>query len=133
MSEKLSWMLNDVLDVPGARHAILLTADGMLQAHSQGISRDDADKQAAALSGLQSLSRSTAEFCADSPTTWRQTMVEFVDGYVFVIAAGPGAYLAVSSTDEADLEVVTYRMQKLIARLGKELTSPPRRDIGSVA
>ena len=31
------------------------------------------------------------------------------------------------------MEAVTYRMQKLVDRLGKELTSPPRQDTGSPA
>ncbi|MFD0382422.1 roadblock/LC7 domain-containing protein [Streptomyces stramineus] len=121
-------MLDDVVKMPEARHAILLSSDGMLRARSGGIDRDEAERQAAALSGLQSISRSTAEFCTrqgqESP--WRQTLVEFAHGYVFLIAAGPGAYLAVSASEHVDMEAVTYRMQKLVDRLGKELTSPPR-------
>ncbi|MFC5724483.1 roadblock/LC7 domain-containing protein [Streptomyces gamaensis] len=122
-------MLDEVVKIPEARHAILLSADGMLRARSAGIERDEAERQAAALSGLQSISRSTAEFCnhrAPQDSAWRQTLVEFADGYVFLIAAGPGAYLAVSAGEHVDMEAVTYRMQKLVDRLGKELTSPPR-------
>ncbi|WP_069813927.1 roadblock/LC7 domain-containing protein [Streptomyces sp. TP-A0874] len=128
MTNELGWMLDEVLKVPEARHAILLSADGMLRAHSQGISRDEADRQAAALSGLQSISRSTAEFTSRENSPWQQTLVEFVDGYVFLVAAGAGAYLAVSATPNVDMEAVTYRMQKLVDRLGKELTTPPRQD-----
>lgn len=133
MNNDLGWMLDEVLKVPHARHAILLSADGMLRAHSAGISRDEAERQAAALSGLQSISRSTSEFCGRQETPWRQTLVEFADGYVFLVGAGRGAYLAVSATEEVDLESVTYRMQKLVDRLGKELTSPPRQGAGSPA
>ncbi|MER6617526.1 roadblock/LC7 domain-containing protein [Streptomyces xantholiticus] len=128
MTNELGWMLDEVLKVPGARHAILLSADGMLRAHSQGIGRDEADRQAAALSGLQSISRSTAEFCGQETSPWQQTLVEFVDGYVFLVAAGAGAYLAVSAGQDVDMEAVTYGMHKLVDRLGKELTSPPRRN-----
>ncbi|MEU7041810.1 roadblock/LC7 domain-containing protein [Streptomyces varsoviensis] len=128
MNNELGWMLDEVVKMPEARHAILLSADGMLRAHSQGIGRDEAERQAAGLSGLQSISRSTSEFCAREESPWRQTLVEFAHGYVFLIAAGPGAYLAVSASDEVDMEAVTYRMQKLVDRLGKELTSPPRQD-----
>ncbi|MFE6774601.1 roadblock/LC7 domain-containing protein [Streptomyces sp. NPDC057702] len=126
MTNDLGWMLDEAVRMPEASHAILLSADGMLRAHSQGIGRDEAERQAAALSGLQSISRSTAEFCAHENTPWQQTLVEFADGYVFLVAAGQGAYLAVSATAEVDMEAVTYRMQKLVDRLGKELTSPPR-------
>ncbi|WP_063735855.1 roadblock/LC7 domain-containing protein [Streptomyces sp. RTd22] len=126
MNNELGWMLDEVVKMPEARHAILLSADGMLRAHSAGIARDEAERQAAALSGLQSISRSTSEFCDRDETPWQQTLVEFVGGYVFLIAAGPGAYLAVSATEHVDMEAVSYRMQKLVDRLGKELTSPPR-------
>ncbi|MDT3395970.1 roadblock/LC7 domain-containing protein [Streptomyces sp. B1866] len=125
----LGWMLDEVVRVPEARHAILLSADGMLRAYSEGIHRDEAERQAAALSGLQSISRSTAEFCEGEESPWQQTLVEFAGGYVFLIAAGPGAYLALSATAEVDMEAITYRMQKLVDRLGRELTAPPRQDL----
>ncbi|MFI6983414.1 roadblock/LC7 domain-containing protein [Embleya sp. NPDC050154] len=129
MNNDLAWMLNDALKLPEARHAILLSADGILRAHSDGISRDEADRQAAALSGLQSISRSTAEFTGNAETPWRQTLVEFGDGFIFLVAAGPGAYLAVSATEHVDMEIITFRMQQLVRQLGKELTSPPRQDV----
>ncbi|MCP9205665.1 roadblock/LC7 domain-containing protein [Streptomyces cucumeris] len=130
LNNELGWMLDEVVKMPEARHAILLSADGMLRAHSAGIPRDEAERQAAALSGLQSISRSTSEFCDPHESPWQQTLVEFVGGYVFLTAAGPGAYLAVSATEAVDMEAVSYRMQKLVDRLGKELTSPPRQDLG---
>lgn len=131
MNADLTWMLEDVLAVPEVRHAILLSADGLLRARSEGISRADAETQAAALSGLQSLSRSTAPFCGRADTIWRQSMVEFDDGFVFIIAAGPGAYLAVSSTERVDMEAVTYQMHKLVDRLGRSLATPPRQGVSS--
>ncbi|MDH2390903.1 MULTISPECIES: roadblock/LC7 domain-containing protein [Streptomyces] len=129
-ANELGWMLDEVLRVPHARHAILLSADGMLRAHSADIDRDDAERLAAGLSGVQSISRSTAEFCDRPDTPWRQTLIEFAHGYVFLVAAGTGAYLAVSTSDRVDMEAVTYRMHKLVDRLGRELTSPARQDAG---
>ncbi|MEV8437874.1 roadblock/LC7 domain-containing protein [Actinosynnema sp. NPDC051121] len=122
----LGWMLDDALKMPEARHAVLLSADGLLMAHSAGIDRDDAERHAAAMSALQSLARATAEFCGQDSTQWQQTVSEFVGGYVFLAAAGPGAYLAVSATARVDMEAVSFRIQELVQRLGKELTSPPR-------
>ncbi|MFE7169946.1 roadblock/LC7 domain-containing protein [Streptomyces sp. NPDC057616] len=132
-NNELGWMLDEVLKVPEALHAILLSADGMLRAHSQDIGRDDAERLAAGLSGVQSISRSTAEFCGAPHTPWRQTLIEFAHGYVFLVAAGEGAYLAVSTGEDVDMEAVTYRMHKLVDRLGKELSSPARQDAGSPA
>lgn len=125
---KLGWMLDDALQMPETRHAILLSADGLLMAYSQRISRDDAERYAAGMSGLQSLARGSAEFCGDPHTAWRQTVSEFDGGYVFLVAAGPRAYLAVSTTEKVDMEVVSFRLQELVQRLGKELTTPSRHD-----
>jgi len=129
-SNKLGWMLDDALRMPETRHAVLLSADGLLIAHSSRIGRDDAERHAAAMSGLQSLARSTAEFCGAPNTVWRQTVTEFDGGYVFLIAAGAGAYLAVSATEDVNMEAVSFRLQELVQRLGRELVSPPRRDMG---
>ncbi|MGW1064993.1 roadblock/LC7 domain-containing protein [Streptomyces aureus] len=133
MTNELGWMLDEVLKVPQARHAILLSADGMLRAHSADIARDDAERLAAGLSGVQAISRSTAEFCGSPDTPWRQTLIEFAHGYVFLVAAGEGTHLAVSTTEDVDMEAVAYRMHKMVDRLGKELTSPARQDTGSPA
>lgn len=126
VSNKLGWMLDDALKMPETRYAILLSADGLLMAHSERIGLDDAERHAAGMSGLQSLARNTAEFCGDPDTTWRQTITEFDGGYVFLVAAGPGAYLAVSASEDVDMEAVSFRLQELVQRLGKELTVPPR-------
>ncbi|MFC0038057.1 roadblock/LC7 domain-containing protein [Actinomadura rayongensis] len=130
---KLGWMLDDALRMPETRYAILLSADGLLVAHSARIDRDEAERQAAGMAGLQSLARATAEFCGTPDTVWRQTVSEFDDGYVFLVAAGPGAYLAVSASLHVDMEAVSFRLQELVQRLGGELTSPPRHGVGGAA
>ena len=131
MHDRLGWMLETTLQMPETLHAILLSADGLLMAHTKSIGRDDAERQAAAMSGLQALARTTSEFCGDAPTEWAQTITEFRCGYVILVAAGPGAYVAVSATEKVDMETVSFRLQELVQRLGKELTSPPRQDAGS--
>ncbi|MEE1942119.1 roadblock/LC7 domain-containing protein [Streptomyces sp. TRM 70361] len=130
MTQDLSWMLEDVLKVPGARHAILLSADGLRRGKTQDVSPDLADTVSAAMSALQSLSRTTAEFVDPGhPSRWRQTVVEFSHGWVFLVAAGEGAYLAVSASADVDMGDITFRMQQLVQRLGKELTTPPRENV----
>ncbi|MEW2520062.1 roadblock/LC7 domain-containing protein [Actinacidiphila alni] len=121
-------MLDSALEVPEARHAILVSADGLLMARSKDVGRDHADTVAAAMSGMQSLSRTVGEFVGggQAPQSWRQTLVEFDHGWVFLIAAGEGAYLAVSASPDADLAEITFRMQQLVGQLGKVLTTPPR-------
>ncbi len=79
------------------------------------------------------MARSTAEFCGDASTPWQQTVTEFESGYVFLVAAGEHAYLAVSATEHVDMEAVSFRLQELVQRLGKELTSPQRSATGRLA
>ncbi|MGD3111249.1 roadblock/LC7 domain-containing protein [Streptomyces sp. YGL11-2] len=130
MNYDLSWMLDSALELPDAQHAILVSADGLLMARSKDVGRDHADTVAAAMSGMQSLSRTVADFCSGTgPNTrpqWRQTLVEFDHGWVFLISAGEGAYLAVSASPDVDMAEISFRMQQLVGQLGKALTSPPR-------
>jgi predicted regulator of Ras-like GTPase activity (Roadblock/LC7/MglB family) len=126
MNNDLSWMLDSALEIPGALHAVLISADGLQRARSKDVSKDDADKAAAAMSGLQSLSRSLAFFCDGFDLRWQQTLVEFDGGWIFLISAGAGAYLAVSASSDVDMADITFRMQQLVGQLGKVLTAPPR-------
>ncbi len=127
----MAWMLDGVLEIPGALHAVLISADGLPRAASKEVGRDDADKAAAAMSGLQALSRQLAFFVNGSPHRWQQTVVEFDGGWVFLISAGDGAYLAVSASPDVDMGDITFRMQQLVGRLGKELTTAPRENTGA--
>ncbi|MGC9377902.1 roadblock/LC7 domain-containing protein [Streptomyces sp. MH13] len=131
MNDDLSWMLDSALEIPGALHAVLISADGLLMARTQDFDKDDADRVAAAMSGVQSLSRTLAFFCEDPNHAWRQTLVEFDGGWVFLISAGEGAYLGVSASPEVDMADITFRMQQLVAQLGKRLTTPPRENLGT--
>ncbi|MFF2655487.1 roadblock/LC7 domain-containing protein [Streptomyces sp. NPDC058045] len=132
MNPDLSWVLNDVLQVRGARHAILVSADGLLLERSTGIGRDSAETNAAAMSSMQSLSRAVAPFVGGEYTgSWRQTLLEYDHGWIFLIAAGSGAYLAASTTPDVDMEAMSFRMQQQVGALGKALTTPPRQNAGS--
>jgi predicted regulator of Ras-like GTPase activity (Roadblock/LC7/MglB family) len=79
------------------------------------------------MSGMQSLSRATARFAGpDESPKWQQTVIEFKHGWIFLIAAGQGAYLAVAAAPDIDMQEITFRMHQLVSRLGKELMTPPR-------
>ncbi|WP_405801621.1 roadblock/LC7 domain-containing protein [Streptomyces sp. NBC_01506] len=130
MNKDLSWMLAGALEIPGALHAVLVSRDGLQMSRTADIGRDDADKVAAAASGLQSLSRTVAFFCGDSGVQWRQTLIEFTGGWVFLIAAGDGAYLAVAASSDVDMGAITFRMQQLVGQLGKELSTDLREEVG---
>jgi predicted regulator of Ras-like GTPase activity (Roadblock/LC7/MglB family) len=129
----LSWVLNDVLSVRGARHAILVSADGLLMERSSEIGRDEAETNAAAMSSMQSLSRAAAGFVGAGHGVWKQTLLEYDGGWVFLIAAGSGAYMAVSAALDVDMELMSIRMQQQVAALGRALSAEPRRRAGAEA
>ncbi|MFD8262835.1 roadblock/LC7 domain-containing protein [Streptomyces griseoluteus] len=122
----LSWILNDLVTAPHARHAVLLSADGLQVAASEGVNRDLADKVSALASGVQALSRNGAEFVGSGDTPWQQTMVSYKGGFLFVIAAAQGSFLAASAGSEVDISAYGYRMTKAVERLGAELAVAPR-------
>ncbi|QMU72188.1 roadblock/LC7 domain-containing protein [Streptacidiphilus sp. P02-A3a] len=130
MNDDLSWMLDSALEIPGALHAVLISADGLLMARTKDFDKDNADRVAAAMSGVQSLSRSLGFFCDAPRQQWRQTLVEFDGGWVFLISAGEGAYLGVSAYPEVDMQDITFRMQQLVGQLGKALATAPRENLG---
>ncbi|MBU3063673.1 roadblock/LC7 domain-containing protein [Nocardia sp. NEAU-G5] len=121
---KLAWMLED-LNVPGVRFAVLLSEDGLRIAHVGAITLDDAERFAAASSGLRSLGKALGEFCG-SANSVRQNMTEYNDGMIFITAAGEGALIGVSTTTEVDVSLVAHRMNELAGRVGRELGSLPR-------
>lgn len=130
-SNELGWMLDDMLKAKGTRYSVLLSSDGLMLLYSGEISKDDADRVSAAMSSVQSLSRAMMEFAGPGASTWRQTMMEFDEGFMFLAAAGQGAHLMVSTTRDVDMEDVVFRMQQLVQQLSRELASRPR--IESVA
>lgn len=130
-SQELDWALDEALrDVPEAVHAVLFSADGLVLARSSGLDRETAERTAAGLSGLSSMARGTAEFCGDPASPWRQTVSEYAGGYILLVKAGAGAYVAVSATQRVDMEALANRVQVLVARLGAVMTSPQRHDTG---
>ncbi|MGW8764319.1 roadblock/LC7 domain-containing protein [Streptomyces sp. NPDC055815] len=129
----LGWVLDDLVRLPYTLHALLLSADGLRAASSQGVDRDMADRMSAAVSGMQALSGQAAEFANCQSAPWELTMIQYRDGYIFIMAAGQGTYLAVSAGKEADVESVSYAMEKAIGRVGQEMYLAARNGQGGVS
>ncbi|MGQ4599415.1 roadblock/LC7 domain-containing protein [Nocardia sp. R6R-6] len=127
-SNKLGWLLED-LNVSGVRFAVLLSEDGLRIAHSEGITRDEAERFAAAASGLRSLGKALGEFCGDGANGVRQNMTEYDQGMILITAAGEGALIGVATTNDSDVALVVHRMNELAGRVGRELGSQPRRRV----
>ncbi|MEU4656383.1 roadblock/LC7 domain-containing protein [Streptomyces sp. NPDC023723] len=121
-------MVRDIVDnVPGARHAVVLSADGLPRGATEDLAEKDVRTISAAMSGMQALSKATAHFAGPAAERrWNQTVVEFTEGWAFLIGAGQGAYLAAAADPDVDLQQISFRMHRLVARLGENLTAPPR-------
>ncbi|MGP3950934.1 roadblock/LC7 domain-containing protein [Streptomyces sp. 7N604] len=126
-----AWMLQQVLDQPEVYDAILVTADGLVRAFSEGLDQDRADRVAAALAGVQSTSSATAEFCRAPADSWQQSLQQFKGGFVVTIRAHDSTYLSVATSGAADVGQVAYRMHEVVDQLGREMGSEPRQDVGS--
>lgn len=129
----LGAFLQDLLDrQPHTSRALLLSADGLTAATSHDVDRDMADRVSAAVSGMQSLSKTAAEF-ADCPLDEPELIiVQYRGGYLFVVAAGSGTYLAVSAESAADGGALSYAMEKTVDRIGREMNLATR-DTGGPA
>lgn len=124
-SVDLTWLLDDLVSrVSETRHAVVLSADGLLMASSTGFDQDDAEHLAAVASGIQSLAKGAGERFAGG--TVRQTIVEMQSAFLLVTVAGQGACLAVLSSEKADVALIAYEMAMLVTRLDEHLSSPSR-------
>ncbi|WP_370365550.1 roadblock/LC7 domain-containing protein [Catenulispora sp. GP43] len=124
----MDWLLQGLVDgVPGARHALVLTADGMRLAH-YAVEEDVADRLAAICAGLQSLSAAVAEMFPGADQRTRMIVIEVGGGFFYVMAAGEGAYVAVVADEGVDAGLMGRQLRDLVVRIGEHLASPARRE-----
>lgn len=121
----LGWLLDDLVRrLPHTRNAVVLSADGLLMASSDGISQDDGEHLAAVAAGIQSLAKGAGTRFGGGPV--RQTIVEMQSAFMLVTVAGKGACLAVLAGEDADVGLIAYEMAMLVTAMGHHLTSPSR-------
>ena len=121
----LTWLVDDLVDrLAEVRHAVVLSADGLRITSSHGLGREDAEHLSAVAAGVQSLARGVGKHFNAGEV--RQTVVEMDDAFLFVIAAGHGACLAVMSDADADVGLVAYEMAMLVTRAGEYLATRAR-------
>jgi predicted regulator of Ras-like GTPase activity (Roadblock/LC7/MglB family) len=121
------WLLeNLVSNTPGARHALVLSKDGLKLCHTANLSEDKADHLAAIGAGVQALSHGASMEFGDGTGGIRNSMTEFHGGILFIIEAGAGAHLAVVAAEDADVGLVGHNMDELVEQIGPFLTTGPR-------
>ncbi|WP_415947489.1 roadblock/LC7 domain-containing protein [Streptomyces sp. KLOTTS4A1] len=131
----LGWMLRPLTSIPGVRHAVVVSEDGLRLGHASAenlrgpvadLSIAEAEALAAASAALTMTGRSTAGLVFGESAAVRQIMVESDLGFVLFTHAGVGAQLGVATDTEADVALVAQQMQLLVAKIGEQLSSRPR-------
>ncbi|MFZ3492682.1 roadblock/LC7 domain-containing protein [Streptomyces sp. 5.8] len=125
--ETLNWLLEGLLErTPGARHALVLSRDGLKLCRTPELSVDQADQLAAIAAGIQSLSHGASIEFGDGTGGVRSAMSEFYGGILFIVEAGEGAHLALVANEDADAGLVGHNMSELVEQLGEHLIARPR-------
>ena len=113
--------------VAGVREAIVVSADGLLMAMSNGLSRESADRFAAASSGLIGLAHGAAAPFGGGLVT--EVVIEMEYGFIFVTGISDGSSLAVMAEGGCDVGLVGYEMARLVERCGSVLTPELRAEL----
>ncbi|MEV6007288.1 roadblock/LC7 domain-containing protein [Streptomyces sp. NPDC051976] len=100
----MTWSLNQLVSgTPGVVHALLISSDGLVLAASEGLERADAERAAAALSGIKALQGDLGGLCGipddrqqTSPLTLRHVVSDLKERTVLLFAAGTRTGLGVS-------------------------------------
>jgi predicted regulator of Ras-like GTPase activity (Roadblock/LC7/MglB family) len=126
-AEKLRWLVQGLLTrTPGARHALVLSRDGLKLCSTPELTVDQADHLAAIAAGIQALSHGASLQFGDGTGDVRSAMTEFYGGILFIVEAGEGAHLALVTAEDADAGLVGHNMGQLVEQLDGHLSAPPR-------
>ncbi|AVH23414.1 roadblock/LC7 domain-containing protein [Nocardia cyriacigeorgica] len=127
----LNWLLDDLVErLAGVRYAVVLSTDGLLLGHSNGIVREDGEHFAAMSSTLYGLARSAGSRFDGGGV--RQAVIELDRAVLFVTSAGDNACLALQASENANLGMVAYEMNLTVQRVGNYLSTTARNGAAEV-
>ena len=115
------WLLdNFVRTVPGTRHTLVVSADGLLMAMSDNLDRTSGDMLAAIVAGLSSLTRGASRQLQAGEV--RQAIVEMDQLFLFLMSVSNGSVLAAVADTTCDVGLIGYEMAMLVSRTETTLT-----------
>lgn len=127
-ASNINWLVSNFVDrVPGTSDAIVVSADGLLMAKSNGVDRDTADRFAAVASGLIGLAYGAAGRFGGGAVN--EVIVEMEHCFMFVTGISDGSCLAVIAQASCDVGLVGYEMALLVERVGPVLTPELRNEL----
>ncbi len=120
-ARNVNWLMTRfVSDTMGVEQAIAVSSDGLLMAMSSNLDRASADKVAAIVTGMRSLSDGAARILGKGGVN--QVLIEMRQAYLFVASISGGSSLGVVVTKDSDLGLVGYEIALLVQRVGGQLT-----------
>ena len=115
------WLLdNFVRTVPGTRHTLVVSADGLLMAMSEQLDRTSGDQLAAIVAGMSSLTRGASRQLRAGEV--RQAIIEMDNMFLFLMSVSNGSVLAVVAESNCDVGLIGYEMAMLVSRTEQTLT-----------
>jgi hypothetical protein len=120
-AKTFNWLLDSFTSsTAGVQEAIAVSADGLLMAMSAIHDRANAERLAAVVSGMTSLSGGVAGWYALGELN--RVIVDMADGYLLITAISAGSVLGVIADRSANLGTVAYEMTLFAGRAGGALT-----------
>jgi predicted regulator of Ras-like GTPase activity (Roadblock/LC7/MglB family) len=127
-ARNLSWLLNGfVRKVPGITEAVVLSADGLPMALSDGLDRESAERCAAVASGLIGLAYGAAGRFGGGRVN--EVIVEMEHAFLLVTGISDGSALAAIADASCDIGLVGYEMAVFVGRAGAVLTPELRAEL----
>lgn len=116
-----TWLLDNFgRTVPGVRHTLVVSADGLLMAMSEGLDRTAGDQLAAIVAGMASLTRGASRHLGGGEV--RQAVVELDHVIMLNMTISDGSVLAVIADAGCDAGMVGYEMALMVSRTESLLT-----------
>jgi uncharacterized protein len=126
--QDLDWLVTDFTTrVADVAHAVVISADGVPLALSEGIPATHAGQLSAITAGLTSLMQGAARIFEGGDAV--QALVEMDGGLLLVKAISDGSSLAILASPECDTDLVAYEMTLLVEAVGEVLTPRARQGI----
>ena len=126
--QDLDWLVTDFTTrVADVAHAVVISADGVPLALSEGIPAEHAEQLSAITAGLTSLMQGAARVFEGGAAI--QALVEMEAGLLLVKAISDGSSLAILAATHCDTDLVSYEMTLLVEAVGEALTPRARQGI----
>lgn len=120
-AQTFNWLLDTFTSgTAGVREAIAVSSDGLLMAMSAIRSQENAERLAAIVSGMTSLSTGVATWYALGELN--RVIIDMTDGYLLITVISSGSALGVIADRSANLGTVAYEMTLFASRAGEALT-----------